>query len=372
MIYLDYAAHTAPDPEIFEIMDRTAREFPANPNAHHALGKAARTAYEACIRNILDACRLETYELILTSGATESNNLALKGAAKMNAGFGRHILTGPLEHSSVTGTLATLAAEGFEVETLPVDEAGKIDLDALRNMLRPDTILVTVGAVNSETGIIQNLKAIGKTVHENGDALFHTDATQAFGKLNLYYRQCDLITLSAHKIFGPTAGAGALIKHPDALLKREMDGGISMTPYRSATPDLGMMRALEHCVVSHYESMEKNFFTVRRHLAKLTDFFRQFPTIQINTRENPYLINLSTAVDGERLTADLARQEIYLSTKSACVASAVIPPAVYALTGDKKRAKNSFRLSLSPRTTDQELLRFMRRFTKTYKRLLHE
>lgn len=372
MIYFDYAAHTPADPAVYEIMAETVRRFPASPNSSHALGRAAKQEFDRLQSRLRELAGLEDFETVLTSGATESNNLALKGSAHIQAAFGQHILYSPVEHSSVTGTLMRLREEGFEIESLALNTSGHIDLEDLRRKLRPDTVLVTLSSANSETGILQDLAAIASVIRESApQAVFHCDATQSFGKLRTDYSVCDLISCTTHKLFGPTSGCGALFKRREVLLKPELNGGLSDTPYRSATPDLAAAAAWVAVAETAFTSLEESVEHVRKLQAELLEFFNGFEEIRINASENPYVINLSTAVPGEELKDALSEAGVFISTKSACVAKTALPLTVYELFKDKKRARNSIRLSLSRKSSSDEVAEFRKIFTRVYEELKH-
>src|SRR6185437_8064075 len=253
-IYLDYNATTPVDPRVVELMTTyLTRVFGNAASKTHAYGRAAEDAVlrarnqVAALLNVEQDDRLGAREIVFTSGATEANNLAIKGVADQYRDRGKHIITQVTEHSSVLGTCKRLAERGYEVTYLPVDSSGRVSPQQIADAIRPDTILVSIMYANNETGVIQPMDAIGKICKERG-VLFHTDATQALGKIpiDVHADGIDLLACSAHKLYGPK-GVGALYvrkRDPRVRLTALIDGGGHERGFRSGTLNVPGIAAL--------------------------------------------------------------------------------------------------------------------------------
>src|SRR6056297_1168704 len=227
MIYLDNAATTRPFDEVIEVVGRVMREDFANPSSLHHLGVKAEEVMDKSRQILANALQVAPGEVYFTSGGTETNNLAIKGAAKAQRKRGSHIITSVIEHKSVLNTMQALEEEGYEVTYLPVNSDGIVDLQLLEEALREDTILVSIMHVNNETGAIQPIDRIEQLLRKHDTKpLFHVDAVQSFAKIPLhtYHSDIDLLTLSSHKIHGPK-GIGALFKRQGVQLASFLDGG---------------------------------------------------------------------------------------------------------------------------------------------------
>ncbi len=234
-VYFDYAAHTPADEEVLRRYTELSLAFPANPNSTHVLGQAAAEKLEEIRRKTADLLHVLPEELIYTSGASEANNLAIKGLAHALRHEGRHMISTSLEHSSVGGALTSLTESGYEVDMVRILENGTVDTEELRALLRDDTILVAVSAVDSELGTRQNIREIADVIKEFPHARLHVDATQAVGKTELFTDLADTLTLTPHKFYG-LLGTGLLVKRKGIILTPQISGGISTTMYRSGTP----------------------------------------------------------------------------------------------------------------------------------------
>ncbi|MCD7760447.1 MAG: aminotransferase class V-fold PLP-dependent enzyme, partial [Clostridiales bacterium] len=211
MIYLDYAANTPADPAVLAAFCETESRFSANPNARHPLGRAARAELARITDSVAVLLGVGPENVIYTSGATESNNLAVKGLVQANPSGGRHILTTPLEHPSVRGALSWLEGQGYQVEELPLCSDGRVDLSRLPGLVREDTVLATVCAVDSETGVVQPVREMGELLRRFPNCRFHVDAVQAVGKLDLSFAGADTVSIAPHKFYGLN-GSGLLLK----------------------------------------------------------------------------------------------------------------------------------------------------------------
>jgi cysteine desulfurase len=362
-IYMDYHATTPMDPRVFEAMRPYFTEIFGNAaSRNHSFGWEAEEAVEKARKQIADLIGATPKEIIFTSGATESNNLAIKGVAEMYAEKGNHIITAATEHKAILDTCKHLEKEGFRVTYLPVQTNGLVDLDALRNAITDKTILVTLMYANNEIGVIQPVAEIGKIVKARG-ALFHTDAVQAVGKVpvNVIKDNIDLLSLTGHKLYGPK-GCGALYvrrKGPRVQVTAQMDGGGHERGMRSGTLNVPSIVALgEACAICQKEMPEES-----RRMAFLRDRLRhklesELDEVYINgTMESrlPNNLNISFAyVEGESLLMGI--NDIAVSSGSACTSATLEPSYVLkALGAGDDLAHSSIRFGLGRFNTEAEV-----------------
>lgn len=362
MMYFDYAATTPPNGEVLKTFDAVNRDFWANPRSLYEPGARAEQLLEQArnqVQTLLGANR--DYRCIFTSGATESNNLAIKGVAHHSRHRGRHIVTSAVEHPSVMEVCRYLVQEGWEVEVLPVNPSGTVDPERLGEVLRPDTVLVSLMHVNNEIGAINDITQLGSLVKEQSRAVFHVDAAQSVGKhsISLEGSPIDLLTFSAHKFFG-LKGTGALLLRDGIQVRPLLHGGGQEFELRSGTADparaAAMARALRLCT----ENLDEVFARVKSFNEIIAGVFDVIPDSILNgTQEDssPFIINFSIAgIRPETLVHALAEKGIYISTVSACATRKSAESAVvYALTGSHERAQTSIRISMSARTTRAEV-----------------
>ena len=228
MLYLDYSANTPVDEAVLQCFCDAERRYPGNANAHHQAGAAAKAAINEATRSIARCLGAPPAGIIYTSGASEANNLAVKGLAALGGAAGRHILSTPLEHSSVSGSLEALQKQGYEVELLDILPDGTVDLADLKKRLRPDTILVAVTAVDSELGVVQPIAEIAEHLKAYPNCHFHVDATQAVGKIPVQFEGMDTMSLTAHKFYGLN-GIGMLVKRLGLALPPLIHGALPPT-----------------------------------------------------------------------------------------------------------------------------------------------
>ena len=253
MIYLDYAANHPAEPEVLARFCAVESAFPGNPNSAHPAGRAAKAELERVTASAAELLGAKPEEIIFTSGATEANNLAIKGLARASRHVGRHIISTALEHSSVSGSLTCLQEQGYEIDLVPIGRDGRVDPEEFRALLRPDTVLAAVTAVDSELGVIQPIPEMREILKNFPNCRLHVDATQAIGRIPFSFKGLDTMALAAHK-FGGINGSGILVKRADLVLEPQMHGGVSATLYRSGTPalaldastELALRMALEH------------------------------------------------------------------------------------------------------------------------------
>lgn len=374
MIYLDYSANTPINKDVLESFNKVALGFPANPNSLHSLGVKAKELIDASTKQIADILKINTNEIIYTSDSSEANNLALKGISYKYQNRGKHIITTTLEHSSIYGPLNFLQAQGFEVEFVNLKEDGTIDLEHLKTLLREDTILVSINAVNSEIGILQPINEIGKLVKEKSKAFFHSDVTQAVGKIKVDFTNIDLASFTAHKFFGIN-GIGCLIKKDKIMLEPLIHGGKSTTVYRSGTPYLPLIVSMAKALRLAYENIDTKY----NHVLGLNNYLKEnlikYKNVYINSLDTsiPHILNFSViGIKPETLVHALEQEEIYISTQSACSSSNAFSKSVLSLTNSMDRAKSSVRISISHITTKEEIDKFLNIFDRYYKELVNE
>lgn len=370
MIYLDYAAATPVDQEVLSRYIEVTNKYFANPNSSHQLGQNANNLIIASTKKIASYLNIEPEEIIYTSGASESNNLAIKGIAERYKNFGKHILISSLEHNSIVSSATRLQEQGFEVELLPVTKEGLIDLTILKNKIREDTILVSICTVDSEIGLKQPIEKIGEILKQYPNCHFHTDATQAIGKIPVDLQNVDLLTFAPHKFYG-LPGIGVLIKKKNISLHPQIDGGKSTTIYRSGTPETANIAALEKALSLSINAMKERYQIVEKLYQQLKQKLATYPKVAMNNTTNsiPYTLNFSIeGIKSTDIQKKLEENDIYVSTKTSCCPIMTPSKLVYALTKDKNKASSSIRVSLSHLTTQQEIEIFISTFDKIYQK----
>ena len=364
MIYLDYSATTPVDPEVIDTYSRVCREFIGNPNSLHKLGVEAKKLIDASTKQIADILGVKTSEIIYTSGASESNNTAIKGIALKYQNRGKHIITTELEHSSVIAPVSYLTSLGFEVDFVKLDENGLVDLEDLEKIIRDDTILVSIAAVNSEVGVAQPIEKIAEIVKKYPKCYFHSDITQCIGKQRIDLTNVDLASLSGQKFFG-MKGVGILIKKESIVIEPLIHGGKSTTVFRSGTPATPLIASISKAMRLAYDDFDTKLKQVKEIHDYLIDKIKDLD-IYINSNEYclPNMVNVSLKnIKPETMQHALEEYDIYISTQTAC-SSAEYSKAVYAVTRDKEKSRHSIRISLSYKTTKEEIDKFVEVFTK--------
>ncbi len=360
-IYLDYSATTPVDPRVAEKMIPYLVEKFGNPASRsHAFGWEAEAAVEAAREEVAKLVNADPKEIVWTSGATESNNLAIKGAANFYSSKGKHIVTVKTEHKAVLDTCRELERQGFEVTYLEVLENGLLDLEVFKAALRPDTILVSVMFVNNEIGVIQPIAEIGEICREKG-IVFHVDSAQATGKveIDLSSLKVDLMSFSAHKTYGPK-GIGALYirRKPRIRLEAQMHGGGHERGFRSGTlathQIVGMGEAFRIARLE-MENENKRIKALRDRLFKgLSDIEQVFINGDMEHRV-PHNLNISFAyIEGESML--MAIKDLAVSSGSACTSASLEPSYVLrALGREDELAHSSIRFTLGRFTTEEEI-----------------
>ncbi len=371
MINLDYSATTPPSAEVLQRFVEVSTQYIGNVNSVHALGQQASELQTEISGHIAEMLGILPGEMIYTSGASESNNLAIKGIARSMRFRGRHILTTPLEHSSVSAPLTYLQEQGYEVEMLDIDRNGKVSLESLQSLIRDDTILVTVSAVDSELGTVQPLQEIRQIVDQHPSCLLHIDASQAMGKIPFDFSLADTAAIAPHKFYGLN-GSGLLYKKEKLIIEPLIHGGKSTTIYRSGSPTLALNASLETALDSALKNMDGHYKKVSAMNTFLREKLSAYPKVTINSPNDavPYVLNLSVEGVKSSLFRDtLSQHGVCISVKSACSVDSLPSRAVFAVSRNRNTARSSWRISLSHLTTQDELNEFIKIFDQCYKEL---
>ena len=360
-IYLDYSATTPVDPRVAEKMIPYLVEHFGNPASRsHAYGWETERAVEEARAEVAALVNADPKEIIWTSGATESDNLAIKGAAQFYKGKGKHVITVKTEHKAVLDTCRELERVGFEVTYLDVLENGLIDLDVLKAAMRPDTILVSVMFVNNEIGVIQPIAEIGELCREKG-VVFHVDAAQATGKVEIDLRELkvDLMSFSAHKTYGPK-GIGALYvrRKPRVRLEAQMHGGGHERGLRSGTLATHQIVGMGEAFRIAREEMAVENERIRALRDRLLEGLSGIDATYVNgdlEHRVPHNLNISFAyVEGESLI--MAIKDVAVSSGSACTSASLEPSYVLrALGRNDELAHSSIRFTIGRFTTEEEI-----------------
>ena len=371
MIYLDYSATTPVNKDVLDSFNKVCLEYIGNPNSLHDEGVKAKKLMDKATEQVASILKVKESEVVFTSGASESNNLAIFGVVNKYKDRGKHIITTKLEHSSILSCVNYLKQNGYNISYVKVDENGQVDLSDLEKLINNDTLLVSIGEVNSEIGIIQNVNEIGKFLKRYPKIIFHVDGTQAVGKKMINLENIDLYSFSAHKIYG-LKGVGVLVKKESIILDPIIHGGKSQTIYRAGTPALPLIVSTARALRLMYDDFDKKIDYVKKLNKKLIDELKNINGISINSNNNcvPHIVNISIRnIKPETLLHALCEDEIYISTKTACSSSEAISLSVYTLTKDEERAKTSIRISISHLTKENDIDFFLEKLKEKIDKL---
>ena len=368
MIYLDYAANTPVDEEVLKTFVEATKKYIANPNSNHALGKLAKEEIDKSSDVISNYFNCSKESVIYTSGSSESNNLIIKGIAEIRKNKGNKIIISAIEHSSVVAPCNYLASHGYDVSIIPITKEGIVDLKCLEKEIDDNTILVSICSVDSELGTIQPINEIAKIVKKYPNCVFHTDATQAIGKIPINFDDVDFITFAPHKFYGLN-GFGVLINKNNLKITPLIHGGKSTTIYRSGTPVTANVLALKKAFEIAINNLEER----RKYITKLKNYLldelNKIESIHINSPKNsiPNTLNISLInKDTKEVLKKLEENNIFLSTTTACSLANTPSKSVLAITDNISLASNTLRISISHLTKKNELEIFI----KVLKKLL--
>ena len=372
MIYLDYSATTPVDEGVLDSYVKVTRDYIANATSIHTLGVRSKELLMQATKQIADIFNCHPKELIFTSGASESNTTAVKGVAFKYASRGKHIITSKLEHKSILEVMGFLSSIGYEVSFVNILPNGQIDLKDLESLIRDDTILVSICAVNSETGFKQPLKTIRQIINKkNPNVIFHSDLTQALGKTKFYLSDLDLASFSSHKIYAPK-GIGILYKRRDLQIDTLIYGTTENCPFRGGTPALPLVVAFSKAIRLMNDNFDKNVKKCEKLKSELLKGLSKYP-IQINSNDLcvPQIVNFSLLkIKSETFVHALEKYEVYVSTTTACssLEESVVLKAIS--NGNKDVSTTSIRVSLSHLTSMEDIHDFLNIFDKVWNELL--
>ncbi|HLR19780.1 MAG TPA: cysteine desulfurase family protein [Staphylococcus sp.] len=377
-VYADYAATTPVKQEVIDKMMDIYSVHYGNPSSIHSMGRDARKHLDASRRSVAKIFNAKANEVVFTSGATESNNTAIKGIAYAHQHKGKHLITSKIEHHSVLHVFEQLEKEGFEVTYLDVNHEGLIQLDQLRAALKDETILVSIMFVNNEIGTVEPMYDIDDIISKS-NALFHVDAVQAVGHLEIDFHEfnIDAMSITAHKFGGPK-GVGVLLVNEDTHLQFPQLGGEQEAKRRAGTENLPQIVGLTEALTLAHNNIDDN----NVHLMNLKNQFlvtlqeRAVP-FELNgsmTDATGHIVNLYLPfVDVETMLTLMDLSNIYVSSGSACTAGTTTPSHVLvAMYGNDERAKYSVRFSFNEQTTEQEIKYIAAEIHKIYNRFKEE
>ena len=361
-VYFDNSATTRCYDSVKDIVVKAMTEDFGNPSAMHLKGVEAEKYIKSSAESLARLLKVQEKEILFTSGGTESDNLALIGAAFANKRSGNHIITTSVEHPAVSQPALFLQEQGFEVTYLPVDSRGVVKMDALKAVLREDTILVSVMYVNNEVGAVMPVEEIAALVHEKSPkALFHVDAIQAFGKYRIYPKKMgiDLLSVCGHKIHGPK-GVGFLYINEKAKIQPQILGGGQQGGMRSGTDNVPGIAGLGAAAVEIYKNLEENvenMYRLKEHIAQGLEKIGDIRINGMDLREGaPQILSISVmGVRSEVLLHSLEERGIYVSAGSACSSHKRKPSATLAAMGmSKDQIESTVRLSFCEENTIEE------------------
>lgn len=375
-IYLDHAATSPVHPEVINAMTKAMSEVFGNPSSIHTVGRTSRKVLDDARQVLAKSIGAKDNEIIITSGGTEADNMAIFGSAYALKDKGKHIITTQVEHHAVMHACEKLEKEGFEVTYLPVDRSGRISIDTFKNALREDTILVTIMYGNNEVGTVQPIAEIGETLKDH-QAIFHTDAVQAYGieRLNVDHLNVDLLSVSSHKLNGPK-GIGFLYQRTGISLIPTFFGGSQEKKRRAGTENvpgtLGFAKAVE--IAQQEIELKKDKFKKFRELfiKELKDENIQFEVNGNTEHTLQHVLNISfKGMDVESFLVNLDMSKVFASSGSACTAGSIDPShvlvAMFGKNADELR--NSIRFSFGLGLTEDDIIEAAKRTAKIVKRL---
>lgn len=357
MVYLDYSATTPANKEVVDAFSKVSLDFIGNPNSLHKLGVEAKNLMDAATKQVADLFNVKASEVIFTSGASESNNLAIMGTVFKYPNRGKHIITTKLEHSSVLECINYLESIGYIIDYVKINDNGLVDIEDLKRLLTKDTVLVSICHVNSEVGFKQNINEIGNILKDYPTTVFHVDGTQAVAKINVDLSNIDLYSCSSHKFYG-LKGCGILIKKNNIEIEPIIHGGKSQTDYRSGTPALPLIVSTSKALRLSFNDFDIKYNHVLELNKYLMEKLNTISGIVINSNSNciPHIVNISCLnIKPETMLHALEEKDIYISTKTACSKDNGDSLTLTTIGKDSSISSHSIRISLSYLTTKDEM-----------------
>ena len=373
IIYLDNASTSKVNPEVLDSFNQITLKYFANASSIHRLGQESNRLLEKSREQILSLLNLNHHEVIFTSGATEANNLAIKGYALANRNRGNHIITSATEHPSVLNTFKQLEKYGFKITVLPVNDKGVIEVNSLRDAVNENTILVSIMSVNNEIGAVNPIKEIGEYLKKYPKIAFHVDMTQAIGKINIPLENVDMFSFAGHKIHG-ILGSGALIKDKKIILEPLNSGGGQENNLRSGTNTVALSASLAKALRLAIDNIDSNY----RKVSELRDYLVSYlkdneDKYVLNSldKNNPYIVNFSLKNRKASVVVEaLSNHDIMVSSLSACHSkNEDYSYVVYALNHDMCLAHNTIRVSFSYDNTLEEVKEFIKKLEAIIKEI---
>ena len=371
-VYFDNAASTKVSPSVIEVMKKTMEEDYANPSARHVMGVEAENYYKEAAQAVSKTLKVNPKEIVFTSGGTESNNMALIGAARVYQRSGRHIISTSIEHPAVYEPLAYLKEEGFEISILPVDSLGHISLEELKNTIRKDTVLISAMLVNNEMGAVEPVDEIAALIKSiNPQIIFHVDAIQAYGKYRIYPKKSgiDLLSVSGHKLHAPK-GVGFLYVNEKIKIKPVVFGGGQQRGLRSGTLNIPGIAGMGKAASEAYENFDNKVKKVAEIKDHIISGLENTEGVSINSQRGllsaPHVLSVTVkGIRGEVLLHALEAEGIYVASGSAC--SSNHPGISGTLKGiglTDEAAASTIRLSFSEYNTMHEADYFLERLNE--------
>lgn len=367
MIYLDYSNTTPISLDALDTYVRVSKEYIGSTKSNSLIGLKTKKLLDESTKEISNMFNIMEREIIYTSGATEANNMALIGAALANHKRGKHIIVSKLEHSSIYEICNYLESIGFEISYVNNDEEGLVSFDDLKRLIREDTILVSIGAVNSETGVRQPLKMLRQIIKkENEHTLFHSDLSQAIGKTSVSFRDVDLGSVSSHKIYGPK-GIGFLYKS-DLVKISPLIYGSKNNIYKPGEVPVNLVASMVSALKSSLKDLDKRERYISILNERIIEKLKDLQGIKINNTKYsiPHIVSISfDNISASMLANNLSLKDVFVTTNN----QNEISPSVMAIYNDLKRSKEVMRISLSHVTTVLEVNNFLDIFVLEYNKL---
>ena len=369
MIYLDYSATTPVSKELLELYVSANNNYIGNANSEHGLGQKSKKILEKSSKDIANELNCYSKEIVFTSGASESNTTAIMGTVNSLGYKRKHIITSKLEHKSILDLMKHLSMNGYIIDYVNILPNGMIDLLDLERKICEDTILISICAVNSEIGYIQPLDEIRKVINKkNAKLFFHSDMTQALGKIKINLSCLDLASFSSHKIYAPI-GCGILYINRHIKIDKLIYGTTSNCPHRGGTPALPLIITFAKAIQIAQQNVLLNNYKCRKLRKILIDGLSKYP-IKINSNDLcvPQIVNISLLEYSNNLfVKQMSDEGIYLSTTTACCGNQKESVVLREITNnDEKVSKTSIRISISHKTTEEEIYKFLEIFNKIY------